>query len=497
MISLTYMKPRGLAIYLILSGGVSAFLLLGLGINLLGASFSMVYNYLFLMVSIALNVLVYIFCKSYTGTLTALTAAKNEAFQASQAKSSFLSNMSHEIRTPMNAIIGMTTIGMTATDLEHAQHALQRIDNASRHLLGIINDILDMSLIESGNCLLSPEEFCFDKFIQRVSDVISFRVADKEQNFTVTTSPQIPPFLIGDDQRLAQILVNLLGNAVKFTPQGGSIGLSADLLSEKEGVCHIRFAIVDTGIGISVEQQKGLFQPFHQAEAKTSRLYGGTGLGLSISRRLVEMMGGTIWLDSELGKGSTFAFTVLLQKGSEESRRSLKEQELSPMADSSCNLENVDNVTADFQGQWLLLADDVEVNREIALALLEPLNLHVDCVENGAQAVTIFSQAPEKYAMILMDIQMPEMDGYDATRAIRELPFPRAKTVPIIAMTANVFKEDIELCLAAGMNEHLGKPMDMKAVLHILRTYLPTEVATVVSDSDIDSGIYPRPGDLT
>jgi signal transduction histidine kinase/DNA-binding response OmpR family regulator len=526
----------------------------------------------------------------------ALAALKNIAEEASRAKSDFLANMSHEMRTPMNAIIGMTAIAKTSEDLERKDYCLQKVEEASTHLLGVINDILDMSKIEANKFELSPDRFNFEKMLQKVVNVVSFRVDEKKLRFTVYIDRDIPPELIGDDQRIAQVVTNLLSNAVKFTPENGAIHLEARLLekeTEKEnGPCTLQISVADTGIGISEEQQSRLFTSFQQAESGTSRKFGGTGLGLAISKRIVEMMGGRIGVESEPGKGSTFAFTLKAERTSGERPRLLNENvnwnnvrllvvddnryildyfgEIARGIGLACdtaesgeqalamidrngayNIYFVDwkmpgmngieltrrikaangeskavvimisstewtaiegdaknagvnkfipkplfpsaivdylneclgrglpapektqpEETASFEGKRLLLAEDVEINREIVLSLLEPTLLAIDCAENGAEAVRLFSESPERYDMIFMDVQMPEMDGYEATRRIRALGPPKAREIPIVAMTANVFREDIERCLAAGMNDHIGKPLDLDEVLSMLRKYL-------------------------
>jgi CheY-like chemotaxis protein len=433
-------------------------------------------------------------------------------------------------------------------------------------------------------------------------NVVNFRVDEKKQKLSISTGRDVPKNLIGDDQRLAQVIANLLGNAVKFTQENGSISLDAGLEEDANGLCTIKISVSDTGIGISAEQQEKLFQSFQQAENSTARKYGGTGLGLAISKNIVEMMGGRIWVESEPGKGSTFTFTVKLKRGEDE--------KLKP-GDKSVNRDNVrilaiddDDVILEYirevsrklgvycdiarggedalslveksrdnhiyfldvqmpgldgiqlsrklknrrsenslvimmtAGEWpldaeeakeagidkflskplfpptieevvneylgaagqeetdvhcldgmyegrrILLAEDVEINREIVLTLLEPSLLKIDCAENGAQAVNMFAEAQEKYDMILMDIQMPEMDGYEATQRIRAIEAERSsaehssagnsrRRIPIIAMTANVFREDIEKCLEAGMNSHIGKPLDFLEVIDKLRRYLP------------------------
>jgi len=390
-----------------------------------------------------------------------LKEALQKATVASKAKGEFLSNISHEMRTPLNAIIGMTEIGKNSGDLEKKDHAFNRIDEASTHLLGIINDVLDMSKIEANKLELSFVDFNFEKMLRRVVNVVSFRVDAKKQNLSMNMSSDVPKTLIGDDQRLAQVIANLLGNAVKFTPENGSISLDARLEKEEGGLCTIKISVSDTGIGLSTEQQAKLFQSFQQAESSTARKYGGTGLGLAISKNIVEMMGGRIWVQSEPGKGAVFTFTVKLKRGKDEYPGAEEQEEA-----------KVHRFDGAYKGRRLLLAEDVEINREIVLTLLEPTLLEIECAENGTQAVSMFAEAPEKYDIILMDIQMPEMDGYEATRRIRALDIPAAKKIPIVAMTANVFREDIEKCLEAGMNDHLGKPLDINAVMEKLHTYI-------------------------
>jgi len=386
-----------------------------------------------------------------------------ELVSANRAKSSFLSNMSHEMRTPLNAITGMTVIGRKAKDIERKDYALDRISDASTHLLGVINDVLDMSKIEANMLELSPVEFNFEKMLQKVVSVVNIRVNEKRQKLTVRLDNAIPRTVIADDQRLTQVVVNLLSNAVKFTPEEGSITLNASLIGEENGICTIQITVSDTGIGISEEQQKKLFNSFQQAESNTTRKYGGTGLGLAISKSVVEMMGGKIGVQSEPGKGSVFTFTIQASKGSYIEVKS-------DIADAANKAEA--DITGIFAGRRVLLAEDVNFNREIVIGFLEPTRLSIDCAETGAEAVRIFSEAPDKYDLIFMDVQMPEMDGYEATRRIRAMNMPKAKTIPIVAMTANVFREDIEKCEAAGMDSHLGKPLDFDALLNKLRGYL-------------------------
>jgi signal transduction histidine kinase/AmiR/NasT family two-component response regulator len=399
-----------------------------------------------------------------------LQAALEKAQAASLAKTNFLSNMSHEIRTPMNAIIGMTMIGKTAGDLEKKDYAFGKIEGAANHLLGIINDILEMSKIEAGKFELFSVEFDLEKLLQKVTNIISYPLNEKRQKFTMYLDKEIPQLLIGDDQRLTQVITNLLSNANKFTPEGGLIHLGVNLESSQDDIYTLKFSVKDTGIGISSEQRERLFTSFEQAEKSTSRKFGGTGLGLSISKRIVELMDGTIWIESELGHGAEFFFTIKI-KGVKD--RNIKTDSPQDTADKSVPCET-------FPGRRILLAEDVEINREIVIELLSPLQLEIDCAVNGIEAVQKFTSKDIKYDLIFMDLQMPEMDGFEAARRIREFEarsLPAAgrnprKRVPIIAMTANVFREDIEKCLETGMNDHVGKPLDIDDVLRKLKFYL-------------------------
>jgi PAS domain S-box-containing protein len=392
-----------------------------------------------------------------------LIRAREEALSGSRAKGDFLANMSHEIRTPLNAVIGMTAIGKNSRDIERKDYSFERIEEASTHLLGVINDILDMSKIEANKLELSPVEFDFEKTLRRVVDVITFRIEERGQKFTVHIDDRIPRLLVGDDQRLAQVVTNLLANAVKFTPEGGAIHLGAHLDEEEDGVCSVRIEVTDTGIGMNREQQEKLFHSFQQADTSTSRNYGGTGLGLAISKRIVEMMDGRIWVESEPGKGSTFAFTVRMARSDRpvQDFRDAREETVTP-----------DACAGAFCGYDVLVVDDVDVNREVVHSLLEPTGIGVHFAENGKEAVDAYGRDPGKYDLILMDVQMPVMDGYEATRRIRALDVPGAGNVPIIAMTANVFREDIERCIEAGMNAHVGKPLNPADVMAQLRLCL-------------------------
>ena len=419
-------------------------------------------------------------------------SAKNKSDMESRQKSAFLANMSHEMRTPMNAITGMITIGKAASDIERKDYCFEKIQDASNHLLGVINDILDMSKIETGKFCLSNAEFEFEKMLRQVVNVNDFRMDEKHQKFSVHIDKSIPLTLTGDDQRLAQVITNLLGNAVKFTPEHGSINLDVRLVGKTNNLCTLRFSVSDTGIGIKSEQQAKIFQSFEQAESSTTRKYGGTGLGLAISKRIVEMMGGKIWVQSDPGKGSKFIFTVQMAHNAQD-----RQNECHGAGKSQTEKAQHANIAGIFEGRRILLVDDVEINREIVQSLLEPTQLKIDCAENGVQAIQMFKNSPNKYDMIFMDIQMPGMDGYEATRRIRAIEAEphsasivssftkyknksarlseRPKGVPIIAMTANTFREDVEKCLEAGMNGHVGKPIVLQEVIDKLHYYWDTQ----------------------
>ena len=399
--------------------------------------------------------------------ITEMVETTEKAQAASRAKSNFLANMSHEMRTPMNAIVGMTAIGKKAVSIEEKNHALDKIGDASWHLLGVINDILDMAKIEADKLELVPSEYHFEKLLQKVLTVINFRANEKQQTLTVNIDSIIPRFIVGDAQRLAQVITNLLSNAVKFTPEGGDIHLAAFLEDSPEDIpdesCKLRIEIADNGIGISREQQEKLFDAFEQVQSGTSREHGGTGLGLAISKRIVELMGGRLWVESELGKGAKFIFTAKALRGRSDE------------AAIDEGISKADTVAENyFPGKRLLVAEDIEINREILETLLEDSGLIITCAETGKEALEMVAADPEKFDIVFMDLQMPQMDGLEATRHIRALPAAaqRHKKLPIIAMTANVFKEDIEACLEAGMDDHLGKPMDIDRVMEVLHTHL-------------------------
>lgn len=517
------------------------------------------------------------------------------AEQANKAKGDFLSTMSHEMRTPMNAIIGMTKIAERTNDVEKLKYCLNTIGVSSQHLLGLINDILDMSKIESGKLELEQMPFNIEMVIKKVCSLVSESVQQKNIKLIVLFDKCLNQNMnfLGDEMRLSQVITNLVSNAVKFTPEFGKIKISINKLAQEDDSSILQFIISDSGIGIAEEQKKKLFLAFEQADKSISRLYGGTGLGLIISKQIVEKMNGKMWVESELNKGSTFGFSVKLKQleevseqksgiteykqgndtfliisTDEEVRESFVEtafnldihvdaaesievasQKLeeairqqnpydivfvnfdSNKLESMKNIQNIEcleqkkvvilstymewsqlsnnskyfefrnyitkpvfpsdllrmicNLTGknvkdddyiesqyeecyDLSGITILLVEDIEINREIFITLLEDTNVKIDIAENGIDAIEKFGNQQDKYDVIIMDIQMPYMDGYKATRAIRALDGEKAKNIPIIAMTANAFSEDIKKCMDAGMNAHIAKPIDKDIVVRTI-----------------------------
>ncbi len=391
-----------------------------------------------------------------------LILAKEMAEQGSRAKSDFLSRMSHEMRTPMNAIIGMTNIGKNSQDPERKNYCFNKIETASAHLLGVINDVLDMSKLEANKIELYYSNFAIEKMLEKVSGIVNQQMKEKNQHFTVSVESDVPSHIISDEQRLSQVTTNLLSNAVKFTPNDGSISLTIRKLTEENGICKLQFEVNDTGIGISEEQQSKLFKPFEQADGSISRHFGGTGLGLAISKQIVEMMGGKIKIKSAAGQGASFIFDIRA-----ETAVRIQTDEKTANEGDACSGDKYD-----FKCKRILVAEDIDINREIVAALLEFTGITIDFANDGRKAYEIFAANPAAYNLILMDIHMPEIDGYKATEMIRSLDAAEAKTVPIIAMTADVFREDIEKCLTAGMNDHIGKPLDMDDMLAKIGKYV-------------------------
>ena len=528
--------------------------------------------------------------------ITDLVDAKEAAEAVSKAKSEFLARMSHEIRTPMNAIIGMTSIAQESDDPNRKVYCLEKISSASKHLLGVINDILDMSKIEANKFEISAAEFDFEKMLMTITNMVDFRMDEKNHNFVVNFDPTISNFIIGDEQRLSQVIVNLLANAAKFTPDRGTVSLHIECIESNDLESKLRFTISDTGIGISADQQSRLFNSFEQADGSISRRFGGTGLGLVISKRIIELMGGHINIESELGRGTKVIFDIVVGKGMQKKRTAISkkidreslrilvvddssevreyfshlmkrlelncdvsasgedalgmitiaEQSSKPYnfffvdwmmpemdgielatiikeqmpteavifmisaarwsdIESKATAAGIDGFIAkplfpsmlincindflgvvtkedkkaladqkilDFSAYHLLLVEDVEVNREIVIALLEDTKINIDIAVNGIEAVERFNKDGGKYDLVFMDIHMPVMDGYEATEEIRAGTKSAAKQIPIIAMTANAFKEDIERCKACGMNDHISKPIDKNIMLDKMNRWL-------------------------
>jgi signal transduction histidine kinase/PAS domain-containing protein len=378
--------------------------------------------------------------------------AMRRANDASLAKSMFLSSMSHEIRTPMNAIIGMTSLARKSDDIAKIKRYLEKTEEAGHRLMSLINDVLDMSKIESGKLQISENEFDYVKMVENAVNVVADRALDKRIDIKVIYLTPISRYIISDDLRISQVIVNLLSNAVKFTSDCGEIKLTTETVDEN----ILRISCADNGIGISQDAMDKLFNSFEQADKSITRQYGGTGLGLAICKQIIELMGGTIAVESEVGKGSIFSFTVPIS-WSEKLRH----------IDDEDDLVNEDTGKfAVFNHKRILLVEDVEVNRMIVSAMLEETGCIIDEAENGEEAVEMVKN--NDYSIVLMDMQMPVMDGLTATREIRKFN----KNVPIIAMTANAFKEDAEDCLAAGMDAHVAKPLDVDSFMALLIEYL-------------------------
>ena len=389
------------------------------------------------------------------------TEALQTAENANKAKTDFLSNMSHDIRTPMNAIIGITSLirhdaGNKAKVIEYAD----KIDISSQHLLGIINDVLDMSKIEAGKTVFKYSDFSILDFIQELDTIFHSQIYEKKQTLTIIKENIRHEWVNGDQVHLMQIFSNLLSNAVKYTQEGGEIQFFVEECETKSSVyAKYRFLVSDNGMGMSADFKETIFDPFTRAESSVTNKVQGTGLGMAITKNLVEAMGGTIDVDSELGQGSCFEVLMDL-KIAEDRTVALAAQEETDEQDGNI-----------LQGMKFLCAEDNELNAEILTELLKIEGAECTICENGEEILKAFEQsAPGDYDMILMDVQMPVMNGYEATKAIRRSSHELAKTIPIIAMTANAFSEDIQHSLAAGMNAHVSKPVEMKVLEKTIRS---------------------------
>ena len=392
--------------------------------------------------------------------VTDLMREKARAESASKAKGEFLSRVSHELRSPMNIIIGMAKLGLKEA-VPPSKERFSSIVSASSHLLQIINDVLDMSRIESGKIEIKYSQFDLHVLIADCFDLMRLQTEEKRLDFTYAIAPDVAVEVVGDPARVSQVLVNLLSNAVKFTEEGGRVTLSVASVECGDGNLNVAFAVEDTGIGMTKEFMEKIFVPFEQEDQYIQRRYQGTGLGLSISHRLVVLMGGEIEVESQPGAGSRFTFTLPFMHAEPEAAETVEGAD-----------RTKDVVAYDFSGLHLLLVDDIALNRTIVTESLAETNIDITEADDGAEALRLFTDSREGYFdLIFMDIQMPRMDGYQATQAIRALLRKDAQRVPIVAMTANALQEDVENALAQGMNGHLAKPIDIEECIRTIARF--------------------------
>ncbi|MDL2216689.1 response regulator [Desulfovibrio sp. OttesenSCG-928-M14] len=380
-----------------------------------------------------------------------LLLAAQAAEKAGRAKTAFLANMSHEIRTPMNAVIGMTTVAQKSTDMPKIKESLDMIGTSAQQLLAMINNLLDMSDINMDNLAILYAPYNLRAMLGNVVKNFQWQVDEKQQNLHQDIHCVGNHMIVGDEKRTSQIITHLLANAIKFTPAGGSITLSVQEKDIENTSAILAITVTDTGIGIDEDVLPRIFDLFEQVDGGSTRQYGGIGIGLPIVKNLVQLMGGTISVASEAGVGSSFAVELPVTLGAECTEQLAQAASLDPC----------DGVKFNWPGKRVLLVEDIEVNQLIAMELLGDTGVEVECAENGQQALDMFLRDHDRYDLILMDMQMPVMDGLEATRQIRASGMPNAKTIPIYAMTANAYKEDAEACLQAAMNGHIPKPIDV------------------------------------
>jgi len=373
------------------------------------------------------------------------------AESANLAQRDFLARMSHEIRTPMNGVLGMTRIAMQASPPPAQMEYLKKIESSAALLLGIINDILDFSRIEAGKLTVEKHVFRLPDLVENIRELITPRIKENNLDLIINVDASVPEYAEGDGLRLSQVLLNLLGNASKFTLDG-FVRLDMRATPNEDGRLRLDCAVSDSGIGMDEEQQRALFKPFSQADSSTSRRFGGTGLGLSICKALVELMDGSISAKSRAGEGSAFVFHIVLDKASGPDRREAAHD--APWE------------TASYKGYSFLVVEDNLINQEIAEAVLTDLGAKVTLVNNGEEGVRAFESAD--YDLILMDVRMPVMDGLEATRRIRASAKHDARSVPVVAMTANAMQEDRQASQEAGMDDHVAKPIDMNELRRVL-----------------------------